>query len=314
MTSRPTKTVSAMRADIQGLRALAVTMVVVFHLYPRVLSGGYVGVDVFFVISGYLITGHLLREVQETGSVRVGRFWARRARRLLPAAFTVLAVSVLAVWIVLPITALHQNFTEIGFAAGYVLNWRLAAMSVDYLGADDQPSIVQHFWSLSVEEQFYLVWPVLILLVLWGARWMLRDRSPWRKPALAGALALVFAVSLTYSAVATEASPPEAYFATTTRAWEFAAGGLLCFLPALRVPEAVRAVLGWLAVAAIVLVAATYSGRTAFPGVAALLPVLATALLIHLGGAGVGARWSPQRFADVRPVRFLGDVSYAVYL
>ncbi|MDQ0615459.1 peptidoglycan/LPS O-acetylase OafA/YrhL [Microbacterium sp. W4I4] len=303
---------SSVRADIQGLRAVAVALVVLFHLSARTLPGGYVGVDVFFVISGYLITGHLLREVNRTGTVRLARFWARRARRLLPASFTVLAVSWLVVWLVLPVTARHQNFTEIGFAAGYALNWRLAAMSVDYLGAENAPSVVQHFWSLSVEEQFYLVWPLLVLLAI-AVSVRLRRGRVTRRGLIATTLGVVFLASLAHSIIATSISQPEAYFATTTRAWEFAAGGLLCFPPASRLSPLWRAALSWAAVAVLIAVAVTYSGKTDFPGSAALLPVVASAALIRAGGDD-GCRWAPQRMLGSRPLRFLGDTSYAIYL
>lgn len=156
----------AKRLDIQGLRALAVLLVVIYHLWPGRLTGGYVGVDVFFVISGYLITAHLVKEAAQSGTVALGRFWARRVRRLLPAAFTVLIACAVVALFVLPAAQRAQNLREIGASALYVQNWLLAFDSIDYLGAENQASVVQHYWSLSVEEQFYLVWPVLIVIAL----------------------------------------------------------------------------------------------------------------------------------------------------
>ena len=175
-----------MRREIQGLRAVAVLLVVLFHLWPGRLPGGYIGVDVFFVISGFLITSLLLREVDRSGSVSLGRFWARRMRRLLPASYLVLAVSAVGVLLLEPRLVWHQFFGEILAAGLYVENWALALGSVNYLAAQNTPSPAQHYWTLSVEEQFYLVWPLLVLLALWlAARWS-RGRmrrcsqcSPW---------------------------------------------------------------------------------------------------------------------------------------
>ena len=138
------------RADIQGLRALAVALVVIYHLYPSLLPGGFVGVDVFFVISGFLITGHLWRGYQRTGTVGVVDFWGRRARRLLPAAVLVLVVTWVVSRLVLPVSRLADTATQIRASALYFQNWQLAHDAVDYLTARDPASPVQHFWSLSV--------------------------------------------------------------------------------------------------------------------------------------------------------------------
>src|SRR3984957_14556344 len=152
------------RADIQGLRAVAVTMVVIYHLYPAALPGGFAGVDVFFVISGYLITGHLWRGYARTGKVGLDDFWGRRARRLVPAAVLVLTVTWIASRIIEPATQLANTAQQILASALYVQNWQLSADAVDYLKSNDAATPVQHFWSLSVEEQFYLVWPLLFLI------------------------------------------------------------------------------------------------------------------------------------------------------
>jgi len=224
------------RRDIQGLRALAVVLVVVFHLWPGRLTGGFVGVDIFFVISGFLITAHLFREIEQTGSVSLAGFWARRIRRLLPAGFVVLAASAVASAIWIPRSLLEQTMVEIGAAATYSLNWVLAANSVDYLAADNDASIVQHYWSLAVEEQFYLIWPLLIIAAAALAVRASRRRTavPSTRVVVIVALGAVFALSFVYSVFATSESPQSAFFVTTTRAWEFAVGGLLVFAPALR--------------------------------------------------------------------------------
>lgn len=311
------------RKDIQGLRALAVTLVVVFHLVPSVVPGGYIGVDVFFVISGFLISGHLLRELEHTGSVRITEFWARRVRRLLPASLLVLLVCAVLTIFVMPGITREQNFLEIAFAAVYVLNWNLAAGAVDYLNATNPTSLVQHYWSLSVEEQFYLIWPVLLsVAVLLALKWrrrrarrddavVLTSASVVRRAVLA-VLLLVFVLSLLFSIVETARSQPSAYFITTTRAWEFALGGLVALLPRATLPDAVRAVVGWVAVAAIAWAAFAFGPTTAFPGSIALIPVGATAILIWAGDSS--RAYAPQRLAHGRLVQTVGDLSYAIYL
>src|SRR3954471_7936064 len=154
----------ALRPEIQALRAAAVSLVVVYHFWPALLPGGFVGVDVFFAISGFLITSHLLREVDRTGTVSLAAFWARRARRILPPALIVLMFCALATIAFVPLTYWQQFFGEMRASTTYGQNWHLAAAAVDYFSANNQPSPVEHYWSLSAEEQFYVVWPLLILV------------------------------------------------------------------------------------------------------------------------------------------------------
>ncbi|QIM19280.1 acyltransferase [Leucobacter coleopterorum] len=303
--------VSRRRLDIQGLRALAVVLVVVFHLFPRLVPGGYIGVDIFFVISGFLITGHLLREVETQGRVCVTQFWARRVRRLLPASLLVLAVSIVLTMTVMPANTRPQNYGDIGYAASYILNWRLAANSVDYLNSQFPPTLVQHYWSLSIEEQFYLVWPVLIAIVIGIAALV---RKPQRRFVLA-ALVLVLSVSLVFSIVETSRSQPAAYFVTTTRVWEFALGGLVAMVPAARTTPLVRGLVSVVALAVVAVCAFMFGAATSFPGAIALLPVVATAVLIWCGDSD-DQSWvfAPQRLTHNRVVQFLGDASYSIYL
>ena len=301
---------STLRPEIQALRAVAVAVVVVYHLWPNTLAGGFVGVDVFFVISGFLITAHLMREADRTGRINLPKFWAKRIRRLLPASLTVLAASAVGVFLLVPQMYWTQFFQEIAASAVYAQNWVLAASSIDYLAAENVASPVQHFWSLSVEEQFYLVWPILIgLVVLAAQRLSLRAR----RTLVFAALALVAAASLYYSVTYTASNPGEAYFATTTRAWEFAAGGVLAVVgSAVKAPAGVRTLVAYVGWAGIAYAVATYSGQTAFPGSAALLPVLATVAVIWAGDPD--SALSPNRLLGTRPVQFLGGVSYSVYL
>jgi peptidoglycan/LPS O-acetylase OafA/YrhL len=306
----PTAPEKGFRPEIQALRALAVGLVVIYHLTPLRVPGGYVGVDVFFVVSGFLITGHLLREVDRTGRIRLAQFWARRARRLLPAALLVLMASAVATLLFVPATLWHQFLREIGGSAIYMENWLLAGDAVDYLAAANIASPAQHYWSLSTEEQFYLVWPLLIL----GAVWLATRVGRRRRVFVAATLAVVTAGSFAYSLWATTHSAPMAYFSTPARAWEFGAGALLAVLataaPAGR--DGLRCIASWAGFAAIAVAAMRFDHATAFPGTAALLPVLGTVAVIWAGAPG--GDWSPTKIADFGPVRFLGDISYSAYL
>ncbi len=303
----------AFRQEIQGLRAVAVGLVVLFHLWPLRLSGGYVGVDVFFVISGYLITSHIFREVAQTGSLRVGRFWARRIRRLLPASLLVLALSAVGVILLAPATIWEQSARQIAASALYVQNWALALDSVDYMALDNVPTVAQHYWSLSVEEQFYAVWPLLIvgLLALLGKRLGQRRATPdqQRRTILVGLTVLAVA-SLIWSGFSTAEDQAFAYMSTFTRVWEFAAGAITA-LVAVKLSRGAAAVLGWLGVIAIVVAGIVFTERSLFPGWIALLPVLGTVAVILAGSGGRGtAGWWLSR----RPATFIGDISYSVYL
>jgi peptidoglycan/LPS O-acetylase OafA/YrhL len=250
----------ALRAEIQALRAAAVALVLVYHLWPAVLPGGFVGVDVFFAISGFLITSLLLREAERTGRVSLRAFWARRARRILPAALLTVLVCALATVAFVPLTHWDQFFAEMRASTAYVQNWQLAGDAVDYLAAANAPSPVQHYWSLSIEEQFYLLWPVLIAAALAVTR---RRPARVRRAVVAAALAGATALSLFYSMAHTAADPAAAYFVTPTRAWELGAGALLALVaPFDRSSAALRSLLSWVGIAAIAVAALTYTAAT----------------------------------------------------
>jgi peptidoglycan/LPS O-acetylase OafA/YrhL len=301
--SAPVRPRSGFRTDIQALRAIAVLAVVFNHLWPDGLTGGYVGVDVFFVISGYLISSHLSREINSTGRVRLGRFYARRIRRLLPAAFLVLGVSLVAAYFLLPYPRWTATANEAVASAFYYENWLLAANSVDYSAVNAVASLAQHYWSLSVEEQFYLCWPLLLLLLF-----TLRGR----RAQLVG-IAVVGAASLGYSVYLTDVSPNEAYFVTPVRVWEFALGALIALagtrLALPRVAAGVAALVGFVL---IVGTAVLYGHDTPFPGYLALGPTVGTALVI-VAGNGRARQWHSPLTASP-PVQFLGNVSYSLYL
>ncbi|MEX1153295.1 acyltransferase family protein [Parvibaculum sp.] len=297
------------RPDIQGLRAVAVLPVLIFHIWPGALPGGYIGVDVFFVISGYLITGLLLRELERDGTIGIVRFYGRRVRRLLPAS-TLVLVTVALLTFTLPPPQWRGVASEVIASALYFENWWLAAKSVNYLAADNAPGPLQHFWSLSIEEQFYFVWPLLMIGM--GA---LGLRRGWRlRPALGAALGVVFAVSLALSVYETIHAPQTAYFVSHTRFWELALGGLLAVAGARAViaGEAAKIAAATIGLAAIAAAAMLYSGMTAFPGYAALLPTLGAALVLTSGGSI--ARFAPHRLLESRPAMWIGDISYSIYL
>jgi peptidoglycan/LPS O-acetylase OafA/YrhL len=307
----PPPSSSELRPEIQALRAIAVSIVVVYHFWGGALPGGFVGVDVFFAISGFLITSHLMREVDRTGAVSLPGFWARRARRILPAALMILLLTAIATIVFVPQNYWQQYFVEIRTSTAYIQNWHLAAAAVNYLAAANAASPVQHFWSLSAEEQFYIVWPVLIL----GAALATRRRvSRDRRAAIIIVLAIVTAASLTFSIRDTANNPAAAYFITPTRAWEFGLGGLLAMAgQSDRLTVSLRAVLSWLGLAAIAIAAITYSNNSPpFPGSAALLPILGAVAVIWAGAPA--RRWAPTGIMRLPPVQFLGNISYSVYL
>ncbi len=296
-----------LRLDIEGMRTIAVGVVLAFHAGLPWFSGGFVGVDVFFVLSGFLITGLLAREVARTGRVRIGNFWARRVKRLLPASATVLAFSALVTYIWLPITQRQDFGGDIISAALYVVNWRLADRSVDYLAEDIGASPVQHYWSLSVEEQFYVIWPLLMVIVALVAA------KRWKLGAF-GVLGLVTVASFAYSVQQSHSNPGTAFFVSTTRIWELGIGALLA-LSAVRVgrlPGVLRAIGGWVGIAAIAYATLFFDGTTTWPGVNALVPTLGAALMIASGITA--APYSPQRLLSVRPMVWIGGLSYSIYL
>ncbi|MDN3903558.1 acyltransferase family protein [Arthrobacter sp. YD2] len=296
------------RTDIQAMRALAVVLVVLNHLWPQRLPGGYVGVDVFFVISGFLISSHLVREIEATGRVRLSAFYARRARRLFPAAFLVLAASMVLALLVLPYPRWAATAQEVLASVFYAENWLLAAKSVDYSAMTESASAVQHYWSLSVEEQFYLLWPLTLILFAALAR---RFGIPVRRllTAVVPAVAVLF---LAYSIHVTGSSPEQAYFVTQARVWEFAVGAAVGLAAVELKSLVLRNVLAIAGFGLILFSALTFDASTPFPGAAALVPVTGSALVI-LAGTGV-RRLGHEVLTGLAPVQFLGKISYSLYL
>ena len=297
---------------MQGLRAIAVLAVVLYHFWPARVSGGYVGVDVFFVISGFLITGHLLRELTASGTIRLGQFWARRARRLLPASLLVLLFCALVAMspYLTPTSALPNEIREVVASTFYVENWYLAFTSADYLNHSGDPTTVQHYWSLSLEEQFYVLWPLLILLAAWiGVKYFRGSR----RRVVVVILAVVSAASFVFCVVYTITDPAPAYFVTFGRMWQFGVGAMIALVPGLRLRNAVGSfVLGWAGILILVFVIFRFDAQTPFPGYAAALPTLGAAAII--AASNTSRWWYPTRLLSLRPARFVGDISYSLYL
>ena len=281
--------------QIQGLRALAALLVTIFH--ARLVPGGFIGVDIFYVISGYLITGLILREIEGTGKLDLNAFYQRRIKRLLPTSVFVLFSTALVGIFVLPAITRDALGRDLFAAAAYISNYLFAWWQNDYQNLNATPSPFIHYWSLAVEEQFYVVWPIFLLLL-----------SRYGKRAIVWGIAASTTASLLLSVYQTQTSPIWAFYSLPTRAWELGFGALLLF-----VPERIwrNRFFPWLGAIGILIATFNFDENTAFPGINALLPVVATALLI-----GSISQW-PRMFNDLsnnRVSQWLGAISYPLYL
>ncbi len=290
------------RPDLEALRGVAVLLVLAYHAGLPV-DGGFIGVDVFFVLSGFLITGLLVRERERAGRIDLVAFYGRRVRRILPAAAVVVAATILVVpFVVSPLDMPRMAGDAVSSILAFS-NIRFAATDLDYFADHGTPSPFRQFWSLAVEEQFYFVWPALLVAATWG-----------RRPRLGAGIAVagLFAASLAACVVVSGIAVPWAFYSLPTRAWQLAAGGLLAIaLPLLpRVPSALVIAAGWVGAALLALAALTFGELQPYPGWYALVPTLATLALI---ASGELAR-SPGRVLQVAPLRFTGRISYSLYL
>jgi len=282
--------------QIQALRALAAGLVLIYH--AKWIDGGYIGVDIFYVISGFLITGILLRELDSKSTISLVAFYARRTKRLLPASFVVIFTTALAALILLPASMRQSLGKDVIAASTYISNFLFALWENDYQNLNSTPSPFIHFWSLAVEEQFYIFWPLFILILF---------RIGKRRAVFYGVLTTLVA-SFLFSLYLTERSPIWAFYILPTRAWELAAGALLVFLPELRKFRPVIALFSFVAICIATLI---FDRTTPFPGIAALAPVVATVLLL-----ASRSKWPPliNVIAQSRVTQWLGAISYPLYL
>jgi peptidoglycan/LPS O-acetylase OafA/YrhL len=296
------------RPDVEGLRAVAVLLVVFYHAGAPRVTGGFVGVDVFFVISGFVITGLLLRERRTSGRTSILDFYARRVRRILPAATLVIVVAVAASYVALGYVAGNVVADDGRWAAVFLSNFHFEAVGTNYFTAKLPPSPLQNFWSLSVEEQFYVVYPTLFLVMA-----KLKGRLSIQAK-MAIILVVVIVASYWLSIVQTASQPLAAYFSPFTRAWELALGGLVAVgTPWLkRIPAQAASVLTWVGLAAIATAAFTFTGQTVYPGSLVAMPVLGAALVI--AGGVVAPRWGAEQLLGLRPFQWFGKRSYSLYL
>jgi len=285
--------------EIQALRALASILVVIYH--ARLIRGGYIGVDIFYVISGYLITGLLLRELEKTRTISFSAFYLRRIKRLLPTSFVVLVITAVTAWILYPATMRHELGRDIAAAGIYISNYLFALWQMDYQNLNAIPPVVIHYWSLAVEEQFYLFWPFLIFALF---------KRGGRKTVIRG-IVVITAFSFIWSYSQTRTSPIWAFYSLPTRAWELGIGALLLFIPRLRLLTKFGKYLALISLGAITAGSLYFRDSTAFPGTAALIPVLATTFAI----ATIGS-WPKNltRISHLKVVQWLGEISYPLYL
>ncbi|MCJ1685685.1 acyltransferase family protein [Rathayibacter sp. VKM Ac-2927] len=310
---RPRAATAGRRTDVQGLRAFAVLAVFFEHLlgWP---AGGFVGVDIFFVISGFLITGLLLREYSATGTISFASFYVARIKRIIPAATLVLVVTVIAAHSLLLANRAAAITGDAVWAFLFSANWRFAAEGTDYFAQGQAVSPLQHFWSLSVEEQFYFVWPWLLLGILWiYARLRAAHTDRTLRLTAGAAMLVIIAASLAWAFVQSTTGPTVAYFSTFTRAWELGAGALLAVVAPLflRLRQPVRIILAWLGLAGMTASLFLVDGGTPFPAPGALLPVLATVLVL---ASGIGEQARGLALLTNPVATYLGDISYSLYL
>lgn len=296
------------RPDIQAVRALAVLLVVLYHADIPGVHGGFLGVDVFFVVSGFVITNVLLRERASKGTASIPGFYARRVRRILPAATVVLIATVFATYHWLSFITGAANADDAKYVAAFVGNFHFASIGTQYFTATQPPSTLQQYWSLAVEEQFYLAWPILFLLLAF----------PWRTfnpvTRLVSALTLVIGVSLAWCIIETRQNEVLAFFSPLTRAWELALGALLAVVgPHLRGrAPSLGLALASLGLLGVILSCWFYSTATLWPGTAVIAPVAATGMII--AGGSLRGPDGFGRLVRFAPVQWTGNISYSLYL
>ncbi|RJO95870.1 acyltransferase [Exiguobacterium sp. RIT452] len=300
-------TKSQFRPEIEGLRVVAALLVAVYHIWFNRVSGG---VDVFFVISGFLITTSIISTINRTGEFRFLPYVTKLIKRLLPSVLFILAVVLVLSSFLLPQSILEKTIREVVASMFFYQNWQLAISSTDYLDASQMKSPVEHFWALSIQGQFYMIWFVLFAFILWMVK---KYAIKNVKPMINTILGVLFVSSLAYSIYLTSVNQPWAYFITMTRVWEFALGSLLCInLSSIRVPKWIATVIGWLGLIGLILTGIIFNVSEMFPGYIALWP-MTCALFIVLSGTRE-TTFGIKRFLGSKPMVKLGGIAFGIYL
>lgn len=294
------------RPEIEGLRAIAALLVAVYHIWMMRVSGG---VDVFFVVSGFLITTSLLSGYARNGYIKFGKFILGLLRRLLPSALTVMIFITIGSFFILPDIRFTATIKEIAASLLYFENWQLAITGTDYLDQNNPQSPVQHFWAMSIQGQFYVIWFVIVSLAILISKKL----NISLKKVFTAVLLILFTISLIYSIYITSMNQPWAYFDTGARVFEFAVGGLLMiYIFNLNIHRYVSFILGWIGLAVLLLTGILLDVQGTFPGLIALIPISA-AVLILLAGQNP-SRFGVEKLLSTRPLKFLGSLSYGIYL
>ncbi|MCK1994625.1 acyltransferase [Peribacillus muralis] len=298
---------SKFRPEIEGLRVVAALLVAVYHIWFNRVSGG---VDVFFVISGFLITTSIVSTINRTGEFRFLPYVTKLMKRLLPSVFFILAIVLILSWFLLPKSILDKTIHEVFASMFFYQNWQLAFSSTDYLDSSQMKTPVEHFWALSIQGQFYIIWFLVFTFVLILIK---KYKLTKVKKLINTILGILFVSSFIYSIYLTSVNQPWAYFITMTRVWEFALGSLLCInLSSIKVNKYVATVMGWLGLIGLILTGIVFNVSEMFPGYIALWP-MTCALFIVLSGT-CDTRFGIKRFLGSPVMVKLGGIAFGIYL
>lgn len=295
------------RPEIEGLRIVAALLVAIYHIWFGKVSGG---VDVFFVVSGFLITTSIISTINKTGEFKFWPYISKLMKRLFPLAFIIILVVLILSIFFLPSTIFDKTIKETFSSMFYYQNWQLAISNTDYLDANQMKSPFEHYWAMSIQGQFYIIWFILfsgILLLI--KKYGLSNG----KRLVNVVLGFLFIVSFIYSVYLTAINQPLAYFITFTRVWEFALGGLLCInLSSIKISNIAAEIIGWIGLIGLILTGALFDVSTMFPGYIALWP-MTCALLIILSG-NKETKYGVKNFLSMPIMIKLGGVSFGIYL
>ncbi|MFG3612797.1 acyltransferase family protein [Rummeliibacillus stabekisii] len=295
------------RPEIEGLRIVAALLVAIYHIWFGKVSGG---VDVFFVVSGFLITTSIISTINKTGEFKFWPYISKLMKRLFPLAFIIITVILVLSIFFLPLTIFDKTLKEAISSMFYYQNWQLAISNTDYLDANQMKSPLEHYWAMSIQGQFYIIWFILFTCILFGIKKY--NLSNGRR-LVNLVLGFIFVVSFAYSIYLTKVNQPLAYFITFTRVWEFALGGLLCInLSRIKIPNIAAEIIGWIGLIGLILTGALFDVSTMFPGYIAAWP-MTCALLIILSG-NKETKYGVKNFLAMPIMIKLGGVSFGIYL